>query len=63
MKEGKINLSELDEQSSEVQEAVAFYASFGVSRTNYSKEERKRFYTILEDAGLIEKIGDFHAAN
>lgn len=57
MLNGTINLSDLDNQPAEVQEAAAFYASFGVTRTDFTKEERERFYTILENAGLIEKVG------
>jgi len=58
-----INLSELDKQPAEVQEAAAFYASFGVTTTAYTKEEREHFYTILENAGLIEKVGEFYGTN
>jgi hypothetical protein len=63
MIDGTINLSGLDNQQAEIQEAAAFYASFGVPRTVYTKEERERFYTILENAGLIEKVGAINGTN
>ena len=63
MRDQTINLTELDKQPVEVQEAAAFYASFGVTNTNYTKEERERFYTILENAGLIERLGEANAAH
>jgi hypothetical protein len=59
----RINLSELDNQPADIQEAAAFYASFGVTPTAYTKEERERFYAILENAGLIEKVGEIHGTN
>lgn len=51
-----INLSELDEQPAEIQEAIAFYAARTILPIRYSAAERERHYKTLEQAGYIEKV-------
>ncbi|OMG46993.1 hypothetical protein BK140_24075 [Paenibacillus macerans] len=51
-----INLSELDSQPSEVQEAIAFYAAHSILPIQFSSAERERHYKVLERAGYIEKL-------
>ncbi|MNW50075.1 hypothetical protein D3C74_275150 [compost metagenome] len=51
-----INLSELDNQPAEIQEAIAFYAAHTILPIQYTAEERDRHYKLLEQAGYIEKV-------
>lgn len=51
-----INLSELDEQPAEIQEAIAFYAARSILPVHYSSEERERHYKVLEQAGYLERV-------
>lgn len=51
-----INLSELDEQPAEVQEAIAFYVAHTILPIQFSAAERERHYKTLEQAGYIEKV-------
>ena len=51
-----INLNELDNQTQEVREAIAFYTAHSVLPITFSVEERAYHYSVLENAGYIEKI-------
>ncbi|MGG6309819.1 hypothetical protein [Paenibacillus macerans] len=51
-----INLSELDEQPAEIQEAIAFYAVRTILPLHYSAAERERHYKVLEQAGYLERM-------
>ena len=51
-----INLSELDNQPAEIQEAIAFYTSRSILPLHYSAIERERHYKVLEQAGYLEKV-------
>lgn len=53
-----INLSELDSQPVEIQEAIAFYVSHSVLPVQFSAADRDRYYKLLEQAGYIEKVND-----
>lgn len=50
------NLSELDNQPAEIQEAIAFYASRSILPLHYSAAEREHHYKVLEQAGYLEKV-------
>lgn len=50
------NLSELDDQPAEIQEAIAFYAAHTILSVSFSAAERERHYKTLEQAGYIEKV-------
>ncbi|KIL35145.1 hypothetical protein SD71_16075 [Cohnella kolymensis] len=63
MKEATINLGELDNQPPEIREAVAFYTAFSILPTNCTVAERAKHYTVLEEAGLIEKVGALNGTN
>ncbi|MMZ69282.1 hypothetical protein D1872_320900 [compost metagenome] len=51
-----INLSELDKQPVEIQEAIAFYAAHTILPIQFPAAERDRHYKALEQAGYIEKV-------
>jgi hypothetical protein len=53
-----IDLNNLHNEPAHVREAVAFYAAFGVTTTEYTPNERERHYAALEYAGYIEKVGE-----
>ncbi|ODA05852.1 hypothetical protein [Paenibacillus polymyxa] len=52
----KLDLNKLDEEPIEVQQAVAFYASHTISEVRVTTEERYKYYSVLEDAGLLESL-------
>jgi hypothetical protein len=52
-----INLAELDNQPTEIREAVAFYTAHTILSVQFTAEERARHYGVLEEAGYIERIG------
>jgi hypothetical protein len=56
-----INLSQLDDQPTEIREAVAFYAAHTILSVQFTVEERARHYGVLEEAGYIEKLSVTHA--
>lgn len=51
-----IDLSKLDDQPTEIQEAIAFYASRSILPLHYSGVERERHYKVLEQAGYLESV-------
>lgn len=51
-----INLNELEDQPLEVREAIAFYAAHALLPIHFTSEDRARHYSILENAGYIEKL-------
>lgn len=51
-----INLSELDSQPVEIQEAIAFYAAHTILPVQFSAAVRDRYYKLLEQAGYIESV-------
>jgi hypothetical protein len=51
------NLSNLENEPAEIREAVAFYAAHTVLPISFTREERERHYSVLEQAGYIEKVG------
>jgi len=53
----QLNLSELENEPLEIREAIAFYTTFTVLPIRFTKEERERYYRILEQAGYLEKVG------
>jgi hypothetical protein len=57
MKPNTINLAELDNQSPEIREAIAFYAAHTILSVQFTAEERARHYGVLEEAGYLEPIG------
>ncbi|CCC85721.1 hypothetical protein PPM_2784 [Paenibacillus polymyxa M1] len=52
----KLDLNKLDEEPIEVQQAVAFYASHTINKVRVTTEERYNYYSILEEAGLLEPL-------
>lgn len=56
----KIDLNDLDNQPAEIREAIAFYAAHTVLPISFTKEERERHYSVLEQAGYLEKVGVNH---
>jgi len=54
-----IDLSKLDNEPAEIREAVAFYAAHTVLPIRFTAEERVHHYSVLEKAGLIEKVGGY----
>jgi len=53
----QIDLNMLHNEPAEVQEAVAFYTSYSYLPVRVSQEEREHYYSVLEEAGYIEKVG------
>ncbi|MMZ51344.1 hypothetical protein D1872_130800 [compost metagenome] len=51
-----LDLNKLDEEPIEVQQAVAFYASHTISEVLVTTEERYKYYSVLEEAGLLEPL-------
>ncbi|MDQ0497319.1 hypothetical protein [Paenibacillus brasilensis] len=52
----KLDLNKLDEEPIEVQQAVAFYASHTINEVRLTTKERYRYYSVLEEAGLLEPL-------
>ncbi|MGM1023459.1 MAG: hypothetical protein ACQEXV_23735 [Bacillota bacterium] len=52
----KLDLNKLDKEPIEVQQAVAFYASHTINEVRVTTEERHKYYSVLEEAGLLEPI-------
>ncbi|MOA68936.1 hypothetical protein D3C78_1968200 [compost metagenome] len=52
-----VNLSEIDCQPVEIQEALAFYVAHTILPVQFTAEERERHYKILEEAGYLESVG------
>ncbi|QUL57539.1 hypothetical protein KDC22_14310 [Paenibacillus tritici] len=51
-----INLAELDNETQEIKEAIAFYAAHTVLPIHFTAAERDRHYLTLEQAGYLERI-------
>ncbi len=60
MEPKKIDLTTLDSQPVEIREAIAFYAAHTVLPISFTAEERERHYSVLEQAGYLEKVGEQH---
>ncbi|MEK4451599.1 hypothetical protein [Paenibacillus sp. FSL L8-0506] len=56
MNKKKLDLTELDDQSQEIREAIAFYAAHTVLPIHFTADERERHYQTLEQAGYLERI-------
>ncbi|WP_339248130.1 hypothetical protein NST58_12880 [Paenibacillus sp. FSL R10-2796] len=56
MNKKKLDLTELDDQSQEIREAIAFYAAHTVLLIHFTADERERHYQTLEQAGYLERI-------
>ena len=46
----------LIKETPDLKAALAFYAAYGVTTTDYTAAERERHYATLEQAGYIEKL-------
>ncbi|OMF72503.1 hypothetical protein BK143_09550 [Paenibacillus peoriae] len=52
----KLDLNKLDEEPIEVQQAIAFYASHTINKMRVTTEERYKYYSVLENVGLLEPL-------
>lgn len=56
MEKKTLDLTKLNDQPQEIQEAIAFYTAHTVLPIQFTTTERERHYTTLENAGYLERI-------
>ncbi|MCC3380720.1 hypothetical protein ACFQ5D_10850 [Paenibacillus farraposensis] len=52
----KLDLNKLEDEPIEIQQAVAFYASYTINEIRVTTEEKHKHYIVLEKAGLLEPL-------